>query len=261
MLKDVEFLEPYSTKLVAQLKNLLGEYIKEGGFHEAYKFGPSIVKRIYQDILTKDILIRYKIKNQAAFRELARYLITNFSQRFSFSKLKNVFGIGDSHTIKNYADYLTDSFLLFVLEKFSYKLKKQFIAPRKAYGIDTGLINSLAFKFIDSGGRFMENVVLLELLRRKSYFDANLQVYYWQGSSQEEIDFVVHKDGVVAQLIQVSQDISGEKTKNREVKSLVKAADELRCRNLLLITSDTEKIEVVDGKKIKCMPLWRWLLG
>ncbi|MEM3860343.1 MAG: hypothetical protein QW478_13255, partial [Candidatus Micrarchaeaceae archaeon] len=46
----------------------------------------------------------------------------------------------------------------------------------------------------------------------------------------------------------------------RESKALVEAANDLHCSNLAIITWDYEGKEVVDGKTIGFIPLWKWLL-
>jgi hypothetical protein len=50
-------------------------------------------------------------------------------------------------------------------------------------------------------------------------------------------------------------------TKEREIKSLIKASEELKCNNLLIITWDEEGEEKIKGKKIIYKPLWKWLLS
>ena len=125
--KQVEFKKNdlYSTKAVTRVNKLFHEYLEVGGFPEVYKFGTSMAGKIYDDVISKDILLRYGIKNKSAFRELANYLISSFGQEISYAKLGRAFGIKNVHTTKNYAEYLSSSFLIFVLEKFSYKLIKK----------------------------------------------------------------------------------------------------------------------------------------
>jgi len=257
ILKKEEF---YSTQKISQVKNLLEKYIELGGFPETSKFGKVIVKKIYGDIINKDILFRYKIKNRSAFKELAKYLVSNFAQEISYSKLTNIFGIKNVHTIKNYVDYLSSVFLVFIVEKFSYKLKQQLIAAKKSYSIDTGLINSLAFQFSENIGRLIENVIFINLLRKKSYFDGDLEVYYWQDYFGREVDFILKKAKRVIQLIQACVNINDFNVKERELNSLIRASKELKCNNLLVITFDYDGEEKIKGKKIKFIPLWKWLL-
>jgi len=250
----------YSTKKISEIKGKLRSYISLGGFPEAYKFGKTMTMRTYEDIIQKDILLRYKIKNKATFTELAKYLVSNFSHEITYNKLKDITLIKNVHTIKNYISYLSTAYLVIILERFSFKLKNQTIAPKKIYCIDTGIINSVAFKFSEDFGRIMENVVVVDLFRRKSYWTPDTEVYYWKDHQQQEVDFVIKKGVKVEQLIQVTSISERNELKKQEYASLVKASDELHCKNLLVITWDYESKETIDGKEIEFIPLWKWLL-
>lgn len=249
----------YLTEDIAKVKKKLNTYLKGSGFPEHLKFGPQIVINIYEDIINKDCIRRYKIRNEKSFRELARYLVSNFSSEFSYSKLSKITDIKDIHTVKNYVDYLKQAFLIHVLERFSFKLKQQIIAPKKIYVMDHGFANFLSFKLTKNLGRLFENVVCTELFNRCSIkYDVN--IYYYKNSKGNEVDFVIKGKGKVEQLIQVCYDIDDIKTKEREIRSLIKASKELKCNNLLVITDDYDEEEKVERKKIKYIPLWKWLL-
>lgn len=254
----------YSTKDRAKARAALSAYVAGSGFPEYYLFGQPIIKTIYEDIITKDCLKRYPIREEQAFRRLAQYLISNYAQEFSYSKLSGILRIRDIHTVSNYINYLKESFLLLVLERYSPKLKEQIIAPKKAYVVDHGLSLAIGFTSSENRGRLFENIVLIELMRRKS-LGRNIECFYYKDHQGREVDFVVKEGLKVTELIQVCYDLSNEKTKARELLGLVRAAKELRCTNLLLITSDTEKKEELDsGSGIKAVvrytPLWKWLL-
>ena len=75
----------------------------------------------------------------------------------------------------------------------------------------------------------------------------------------EEVNFLI-KDFKVKQLIQVCYDINNHDTKKREVRALRKASRELKCKDLIVITEDYESVEEHERKKIKFIPLWKWLL-
>lgn len=250
----------YSAKKISKIKNQLSEYLEGGGFPESFKFGSAIVSKIYDDVVVKDILLRYGIRNKKSFRELSNYIISNFAQEISYAKLGQVFSIKNVHTAKNYVDYLSSSFLILMLSKFSYKLKQQFITSKKAYGIDTGLVNSVAFQFSENSGKIMENAVMIDLKRRGSYFEIGTELYYWRDYSGKEVDFAVKKGNKITQLIQVCQSLANFETKEREIKALLKAGEELHCDNFLIITASEESIEKKEGKEIMIMPLWKWLL-
>ncbi|PIN80024.1 hypothetical protein COV11_04795 [Candidatus Woesearchaeota archaeon CG10_big_fil_rev_8_21_14_0_10_30_7] len=250
----------YLTENIAKIRNELKNYVEESGFPEFKKFGSKIIIKIYEDIINKDCLRRYNIKNQQTFRELAKYLITNFSQEFTYSKLSKIFGIKDVHTTKNYVNYLCEAFLFIVINQFSTKLKQHSIAPKKIYSIDHSFGNFIGFKLSDNKGFFYENIVCVELFRKQSVNSA-MEVYYWKNIKKEEVDFVIKQKNKIKQLIQVCYDISNPNTKKREITSLLKASEELKCTDLLIISSDFEDEEKIEGKTIKYVPLWKWLLN
>jgi hypothetical protein len=248
----------HTTRERAALLNLLKEYLETGGFPEAYKFGKPIVARIYDDIITKDLLLRYKIKKMDDLKQLAKYLVTNSAEEFTYSKLARIFGIKHISTVSKWVSYLENSFLLFRIERFDFKLKKQFLAPKKIYCIDTGIINTIGFKFSENMGRMIENAVAVKLRRRKTPPDN--EVYYWKDYLQNEVDFVVKEGKTISQLIQVSYASDRNEIRKKEITALMKAGRELRCRNLLVITWDCELEERARGFKIRFVPLWKWLL-
>lgn len=250
----------YSTKKIAEIKKHLKNYIQLGGYPEVYKFGKTMLIRTYEDIIQKDILLRYNIKNKKTFRELAKYLISNFSSEITYRKLRDIVSIKNEHTIKNYVDYLSTSYLIFIIERFSFKLKNQIIAPKKIYCTDTGMINSIAFRFSENTGKMLENLVAIELLRRKSYWQTDSEVYYWKDHQQREVDFVIKTGPKIKELIQVNHVSGKEEINKRETDSLTIASKELKCKNLLLITWDYDDEIVVDNIKIRCTSIWKWLL-
>lgn len=248
----------YATKDTVRVKKYLGEYLEKGGFPLTYKLGKISLLELYKDILERDIIQRYHIKYGKAFKDIARYLVTHISSELSYTQLKNTFMVKSVHTVKNYLSYLQNAYLVFLLERFSFKLKEQALAPKKAYCIDTGLANAVGFTFAQNRGKLMENAVAIELWRTMS-FNRSGELYYWKDHQQREVDFVVKEGKGVKQLVQVCHDLSDLKTKAREVKALLKASEELRCDNLLVITHDLAQEERHGKKVITYVPLWRWL--
>ncbi|MCD6456732.1 MAG: ATP-binding protein, partial [Methanophagales archaeon] len=157
-------------------------------------------------------------------------------------------------TRKKYTEYLENSFLIFFVNQFSYSGGKQSISPKKVYCIDPGLRNAVSFKFSTDTGRAIENLVFIELKRRSS---DSTEIYYWKNKG--EVDFVIKVGLRVKELIQVCYSMD-EKTEKQEVRSLIKAMDEFKLEEGLVITEDIDKEEKVDDKKIMYKPLWKWLL-
>ncbi len=248
----------YTTKEKAGLFGFLNEYLKVGGFPEVYKFGKRILPRLYEDIITKDIIFRYGIRKREELRMLARYLVTNFSKEISYSKISRILGIKHVSTVSNWISYLEQAFLIIKLERFDFKLKQQFVAPKKVYCIDNGIVNSIGFGLSENLGRLMENTVAVELQRRCA-IDRTFEVYYWKDHQQNEVDFVLKKGPKISRLIQVTYATSRDEIDDRETKSLLKGARKLKCKDLLVITWDLSGDEEISERKVNFTPLWSWL--
>jgi len=250
----------YSTSSIATIKKALSEFMEKGGFPEVNKFGSIMLNGIYRDIIENDIIRHHKLRNPQSLRELAKYLISNTGKEITFNKLKASLEIKDSHTIAKYSSYISDSYLIFLLERFSYKLKERFKAPKKVYCIDSGLANNVAFKLSKDPGRLMENIVFIELLRRKLYSNPNWELYYWKDYRGREIDFVIKTAESVKQLIQVTYASGKSEIEEREIASLAIASAEMKCDNMLVITWDYEGTMSMGDKTVAFVPLWKWLL-
>ncbi|MCS7135433.1 MAG: DUF4143 domain-containing protein [Candidatus Aenigmarchaeota archaeon] len=155
---------------------------------------------------------------------------------------------------------LEEAYLIWVLERFSFKIKKNFLSPKKVYCVDNGLITTLGFFTTENFGRLMENLVAIELFRRKSYWHNNWEIYYWKDYQQKEVDFVVKEGLHVKQLIQVTYASAKDEINKREIVALIKASSVLKCKDMLIITWDYEDEIKLGNKAIKCVPLWRWVL-
>ena len=140
------------------------------------------------------------------------------------------------------------------------KIKEQEKSPRKVYAIDTGLSNTVGFNFSKNIGKLAENIVFLELKRKKN-LDPGLELYYWKDEHHREVDFIIKERRKIKELIQVSWNVTSEKTKKRELRSLLKAMKELGKNSAVVITEDYESEEKIKKAKIKFIPLWKWLCG
>ncbi|MBI4980327.1 ATP-binding protein [Candidatus Woesearchaeota archaeon] len=248
----------------ASVVNLLHEYLEYGGFplivlaQEEVK--KEYLKQLFEDILVKDIIAKYKLR-ELEIKKLAVILINNFSSLISVGKLEKLMQeIAKTKmsptSINNYLYYFEEAFLFFFVPIFSYKIKEQMQYPRKAYCIDSGLINALSLKFSENIGKLYENTVALDIFRK--YGKDNL--FYWKDSSGREVDFIVKEGLEIKQLIQVCYDLSKTETKEREIRSLLAAMEEFKLEEGMVITENYEAEEEVKGKKIKFIPLWKWLL-
>jgi hypothetical protein len=211
----------------------------------------------------RDVVERYRVKNTKILRMFLGSMLSSFSNEFSIHKFFNWLksqGIKASkNTLYNYFQYFDDAFIIMPLRKFSHSLREVEQSLPKVYPIDTGLIAQFEPKFSNTG-RLMENVVGIELLRRQ-YLNPLSEFYYWKGSQGNEVDFVLKEGMQVKQIIQVCYDIEDYDTKRREIRALLKASEDLKCKNLLILTWDFEDKEAHQNKTIKFESLWKWLLA
>jgi len=249
----------------AKLLKALDEYLKFGGLPEVVLANEEekneILQNYYRTVVNRDIIERFDVKNEEGMKSLLRLLLNSTS--YSVNKLYNIMkslniSIGKT-TLLNYVSYIETSYFLHSLMIFSKNIKDQLQYPKKSYYIDNGFITSLSLKFSDNRSRLYENAVFIEL-KRKFFSDVNKEIYYWKSQKNEEVDFVIKNSTKVEQLIQVCYDIDDYDTKRRELKALVKASKELRCRNLVVITHDKKGNEKYKDKNIIYKPLWLWLL-
>jgi hypothetical protein len=241
-----------------KIKNLLKEYLEFGGFPKVVLIEKEekkeVLRSYFNDILIKDVQKRYNVREIEKLENLAKYYLSNISTLQSFNKLKNFTKLS-LDSVERFSKYFEIARLIFLIPKFSYSIKEQILNPKKVYSIDLGLRNLISFKFSEDKGKLMENLVFLELKRKQK------EVYYWKDHQQREVDFVL-KDGTkVEQLIQVCYSLEDLETRKREIRGLIKASDELKCRNLLVITWDEEEEINERNKIIKVVPLWKWLLS
>ncbi|HLC72424.1 MAG TPA: DUF4143 domain-containing protein, partial [Candidatus Nanoarchaeia archaeon] len=193
---------------------------------------------------------------------IAYYLLSNIANEYSYTNLSKMTQIKSVHTLQKYLSYLEEAFIFFSVKRFSNKLKEQITFNQKIYCIDNGFINAKAFKITPDRGKLYENIVAQEL--KKKEMDNKLRFFYWKNSQQEEVDFVIQEDMKVKQLIQVCYNLNNIDTKSREVRVLLKAGKELKCDNLLVINQEYTGEEDVEWfgikRKVKFIPLWKWLL-
>jgi uncharacterized protein len=245
-------LRRLTTIEIAHLQKNLDEYMRLGGIPEALKYPElPLLRTLYDDILYRDIATRYRIVEVRALKELAFYLMSNPASQVSFNKLKEQFRLGSVNTIKNYIEYLENSWLIFTMNVYDYSVKRQQIAAKKVYGIDTGLVNAIGFSFSSNTGKLMENTAFLAL-RRKSH-----EIYYYTTPAGYEVDFYLAKSG---QLVQVAQSMDNPATREREIRALADGMEALGLSYGLILTDSNADSITRNGFTIKIRSLAEWLL-
>lgn len=249
----------------ARLRNAFVDYNSEGGFPEVVLMEnrlkkASILQGYFNTMLLKDLGEHYGITNLEVLRYFLKRIMANVSKPTSIRGIHNDIksrGLKISKdSLYSWAGYACDIFIFLRIPNFSRSLQKIENSLPKYYCIDNGLRDAVLLPQSDDNGKKLENTVLLELWRRRTPVDS---IFYY--NDQTECDFVLQHGTDISQLIQVTWDINSPETREREVRGLVEASEATGCGNLLIITADTEDtISLPDGKVIKVMPAWDWLL-
>jgi hypothetical protein len=257
----------YTERLVGGLRGHLREYLTYGGFPEVVleedpRRKKLIVQEYFRTIVGRDIAERYRIKNFQLLLNFLKYLLNSsyFSVYKAYNSLRSAGQKVGKGTLFSYLANAESVYFVYTVPIFSHKIKDQMAYPRKVYFVDNSFINFVGFRFSENFGRLSENAVYMELRRQQS-MNPDLEIYYWKSRDGKEVDFVVKEGPGVKQLVQVCWDVGDPETKKREVGGLVKAMEEFKLREGLVLTGDFEGEERVGGRRIVYKPLWRWLLG
>lgn len=251
--------EKRTTKAEAFRRAAFDEYLKQGGFPELLIIEDTkgYVNTLVENILKRDIEQRYKIAYKAAFEQMAHHLLNLAPTMIVVKDLTQLFHFKSENTVKNYLNYLKQAYMLIGIQKYSPK-SRQRVVQEKVYTVDVAMMDRRENAFAGKNLGFrLETIVAIHLIRKCKM--EGCDVYYLNDRSGE-CDFVVCKGNRVMQAIQVSYDISAEKTRKREINGLLLAARQTGCDNLLLLTDHESNTLVESGHQIRIQPVYEWSL-
>lgn len=238
-----------TTEEKSLLKSHFNQYVKMGGIPDYIRFEqPEYLSDLYESILYRDIIVRHNIGKEQALKSLVYYLASNIGKEVSYNKLKSLLKLASATTVSDYCYFIETSYLCFFVNQYSASLKVQAHYGKKEYFIDQGLAQKIGFRISEDQGRMLENIVFLELKRRK------FEIYFHKAT--KECDFLVKEAHKITQAIQVAVYLDNEDTKRREFDGLKEAMNIHHLKNGLILTENTEFQE----DNITVMPIWKWLL-
>jgi len=227
-------------------------YMTIGGFPEYIKTeNPDILAVLIDDILYRDIAVRYNIRDVKSLKRLLLFLAANNGNLVTATKLTQSLGIKSPATILDYFSFFEQSYLLQLMPKFSYSYRVQLVNPRKVYFVDTGLINVVDVSFSHDLGRKLENVIFWELRRQ------NKEIYYYNENGYE-CDFVVCNNKIPEQLIQVCYELNKDNS-TREERGLLDAMNFFKLDKGTIITLNQQDTILHREKRIEVVPAHRYL--
>lgn len=236
-----------------EIQSAFNDYLKQGGFPIYLRSEDGIVlKTLYDNILYKDVMVRNQIVNEREVKELVYYTVSNIGKPLTYTSLAKVIGVKNPTTVKNYLEYIENTYLLFSLSKLDYSVKAQLRNPKKVYAIDNALVSRLGFHFSGEEGRLLENMVYIELRRRGG------EIFY-HNSGSAECDFVVRDGFRVVQAIQACYLLGSSDTREREIRGIQDAMDTYQLLEGTIITNTHEEELKYGNKMIHILPAWKWL--
>jgi predicted AAA+ superfamily ATPase len=229
------------------------EFIEKGGFPEYLNTKQTeILAHLFDDILLRDIVVRYGIRDIKSLQRLALYLVSNTGNAVTGSKLKQTIGISATSTIMEYFSYLEFSYLFYFVPRFSYSSKSQMINPRKVYVADPGLITVNSSSFSDDSGRRLENAVFNYLRTR------NREIFYFLDGN--ECDFILKKRTGKPSAIQVCYTLTRDNLE-RELAGLYEALKFFGLKEGIIVTLNQKDQFKNNGLTAHVIPSYEFLAG
>ncbi|WP_455044873.1 ATP-binding protein [Leptotrichia trevisanii] len=256
---EYEKLEQKENRISKTLIQYYNEYIVNSSFPYTLQLDSDLkniheyLSGIYNSVLLKDIVSRLKISDVMRLESVVKYIFDNIGNLTSLSKIRNALtSMGrktDVKTVEKYIRGLTDSLLVHEVSRYNIKGKEFLSTLSKYYVADLGLRQMILGNRNIDMGHILENVIYLELLRRKD------NVYVGQ-FDKNEIDFVIVNSNEI-EYYQVALTVLDENTLKRELDAFKNIKDNYP---KYLITLDDVMVNT-DYDGIKVVNALEWLLG
>ena len=234
-------LQPFSYSEFVRFKS----YERNGGNRQ-------VLVELFNDIIYRDIVVRYNLANTAPIKQLAGYLLAHIGTRVSPSRLKDAIHVQSAKTVLEYFDHLTECCLIRRMEQYSESPKARMLAPKKIYACDVALAAIFDFGKRLNLGHKLENIVFWHLLRKAK------DIYYFVDGHGRECDFVVEGQDGSFSVVQVCYELTDD-NREREFDGLASAAKRFGLRSGVIITCRQSDEAIHDGCGISVVPAFDYL--
>lgn len=238
------------------------EYLVQGGFPEValgradYR---GYLDSLWEAVLLKDIVQRQKVRNVSGLRDTCALFLASIGSRYSYESLTRALGGRISApTVKKFVKFASEAYLIAELSVFHKKPRMRIKSDHKAYVVDNGFYSARHVRVFEDKSKLLENLIFVELWRRG--FVPNLDLFYYQTSEGHEVDFLLRRGHENIELIQVSLTLASAKTRQRELRSLIRAGNELAVGKLTIITLDESGYEKLEGNEVEIIAAPQWLM-
>ena len=258
----LSFLEFYSARQTERenIKDIFDEFMLYGSLPYLNELSArnekiEYLNSIWETLLYRDIIDRYKIRNEHILDAVFDFLCSNIGSYVNANKIANTLKSNGykeitDDTVGNYLEYLCDSFLFYKVQRYDIRGRHYLKTQNKYYISDLGVRNAkLKFRQIEVT-HSLENIIYLELIKQGFIVDIGK-------NDNREIDFVVRSLDGNQWYIQVAYTLQGEEKLQQETASLKNIKDGYR---RIILTMDDDPFENLDGG-IKKINVYDFLLG
>lgn len=219
------------------------EYMLYGGLPQILSYQTEeqkvrFLKALFDETYLKDIKDRYEIRKDDDLEELIDIMASGIGALTNPNKLANTFqsekkSAISNDTVKNYIDYLCDSFLIERSTRYDIKGKHYINSPYKYYFMDLGLRNARINFRQSEKSHLMENMVYNELRMRGFNVDVGVVPVVRRGEdgkqhrSSLEVDFVCNL-GSRRYYIQSAYRMESDEKTRQERASLLRVDDSFK---------------------------------
>jgi len=243
------------TELHPQINTILEQGFDFGLFPKPFlERSKALYPHLFQDIVTRDIVKRKRIRKSVQLIELGLLLARDNTRLLNAAATSKLIELDDSRTLTKYLTYFEDAYLFFRLRSYSRSRRKQLRGGSKSYCIDSVLADEVSAQR-QRVTNALENMVHLELRRHRKTFG------FWISSNGYEVDFIVENQYGGLSAIQACYDLSSPETISREVRALLAAQRELKITELIVVTRDfvQRRTRELIPDKIKIISLAQFL--
>lgn len=256
--------ENWGTLTPSLRNNLLREFLLYGGFPEVALLDEGkkhlVLEDYYQTFIVRDVIERYRIRNQEALKTLVNLLLN--STYFTISKMTNNlkslnFEAGRAAVVR-YLEYLRSSYFCDYVYLHTPSVKKREKAEKKVYFVDNFLVTKYGGGFSQNMGRLMEAAVY-RYLKQTVLGKPNVNIFYFKDHRAREADFVMRESEMVQEVVQVSYFEREEEAPKREIEGLLKALESFGLNHGSIVNWGVDKEMKIEGKSIKYLSLGKYL--
>jgi hypothetical protein len=238
-----------------ELKKIYHEYTNYGGFPRAYTSKSiALLSQYHEDIVLKDIAVRKKVRNTSALQSLGVILASQNTRLFNKSQVALELGIKDTTTLNKFCSYFIETYLYSEVKCFAKSKRKQLRSLSKFYCVDPLMAKQVGYHNSDSSYWIVENLVFIALKRRYR------EIWYWQSKEKYEVDFVAKASTGELHAYQVSVSLQNAKARERELRALQAARNELKVTECFVITEYEEEAITNSTGQISVAPFYKWAL-